>query len=46
MVIAPEWFTMTEYGPILYERNYVVRQDGSLEEISRFEKELVEVGNR
>lgn len=46
MVIAPEWFTMTEYGPILYERNYVVREDGSLEEMSRFEKELVEVGNR
>jgi hypothetical protein len=27
IVIAPEWFTMTEYGPILYERNYLVRED-------------------
>ena len=46
MVIAPEWFTLTEYGPVLYERNYIVRDDGSLEEMSLFEKELVEVTNR
>ena len=46
MVIAPEWFTMTEYGPILYERNYVVREDGSMEELSQFEKELIEVSNK
>ena len=45
MVIAPEWFTMTEYGPILYERNFIVRGDGFLEEISEFEKELIEVTN-
>jgi Xaa-Pro aminopeptidase len=46
MVIAPEWFTLTEYGPILYERNFVVRNDGSLEEMSQFEKELIEITNR
>jgi Xaa-Pro aminopeptidase len=45
MVIAPEWFTATEYGPILYERNFIVREDG-LEEISEFEKELIEIGNK
>jgi Xaa-Pro aminopeptidase len=46
MAIAPEWFTMTEYGPILYERNYLVREDGFLEEMSEFEKELVEINSR
>jgi hypothetical protein len=37
---------MTEYGPILYERNYLVREDGFLEEMSEFEKELVEINSR
>lgn len=39
MAIAAEWFVLTEYGPILYEENFVVREDG-LEMISgKFKEE-------
>lgn len=38
MVIAPEWFTITEYGPNLYERNYLVREDGFLGDVRILER--------
>ncbi len=39
MVIAPEWFIVTPYGPILYEENFVVREEG-LERLTDFPRKL------
>jgi len=43
MVIAPEWFVVTPYGPILYEENFVVREEG-LERLTNFPRKLQVVG--
>lgn len=39
MVVAPEWFIVTPYGPILFEENFVVREDG-LERLTDFPSKL------
>lgn len=39
MVVAPEWFIVTPYGPILYEENFVVREEG-LERLTDFPRKL------
>lgn len=39
MVIAPEWFVVTPFGPILYEENFVVREHG-LERLTNVPREL------
>ncbi len=39
MVVAPEWFVITPYGPILYEENFVVGEEG-LERLTDFPRKL------
>ncbi len=39
MVIAPEWFTQTPYGPILFEENFLVGENG-LERLTDFPDKL------
>ena len=39
MVIAPEWFTQTPYGPILFEENFIVGENG-LERLTDFPDKL------
>jgi Xaa-Pro aminopeptidase len=39
MVVAPEWFIVTPYGPMLYEENFVVGEKG-LERLTDFPREL------
>jgi len=39
MVLAPEWFVVTPYGPILYEENFVVTEDG-LDRLTNFPRKL------
>lgn len=39
MVMAPEWFVVTPYGPIIYEENFLVTADG-LERLTGFPREI------
>lgn len=39
MVVAPEWFLVTPYGPMLFEENFVVGEDG-LERLTDFPAKL------
>lgn len=39
MVVAPEWFIVTPYGPILFEENFVVGE-GGLERLTDFPSKL------
>ena len=39
MVIAPEWFIQTPFGPMLFEENYLVTADG-LERLTDFPSKL------
>jgi len=39
MVVAPEWFIVTPYGPILFEENFVVGEEG-LERLTDFPSKL------
>lgn len=39
MVVAPEWFIVTPYGPMLYEENFVVGEE-RLERLTDFPREL------
>ena len=38
-VIAPEWFIQTPYGPILFEENFLVTEDG-LERLTDYPSKL------
>ena len=39
MVVAPEWFIQTPYGPILFEENFLVTDDG-LERLTDYPSKL------
>lgn len=44
MVIAPEWFIETPYGPILFEENFLVGE-GGLERLTDFPSKLQVIAN-